>query len=724
MNVYAEIVFPLPLARAFSYIVPPGLRERARPGVRVTAPFGRRQLTGFLVHIRRSIPAGAGTLKEITGVVDDRPVFSLRFLAFTRRLAAEHFSAWGELLQAALPPPSRSRARESVSLTAAGREALDAGMLTGLEKALASLLVEKSFSPVFLKRRLKGRAGAALLSRLVQKNWIEIHRTTPGEPRVRRTSREEATGEGAQLLLDFSLGPEAQSAEAMIRAKIERTGFSVSYLFGPAADRQAVYSRLIREVLAGGGRTLFLMPEISPTADMVSRLERKLGERAVVLHSRLTDAQKDDARRRIQSGRASVVIGPRSALLAPLPGARLMIIDEEQDESFIQSESPAFDARQGILLRARAEKVAAVLGSAFPSVGWYHRAEAGGFLIEAAPADSGPRAGVEIVDMGREQGLLSRALEQAVRERRARGEPVVIFLNRKGYASWLVCPRCRHIPRCPRCDIPLTYHKRENKMTCRYCRFAAAAPRRCPRCGEKLLSGREPGIEALAEVLHRLFPESRIASFDTEDTARRQDRLRVLDKAARGRIDILLGTQLLAHQAEGFPAATLVGILNPESLLSLPDFRAGQRTFQGLNRMICFAEAGKGDGAQVIIQTAMPDHHSIRCAAARNYACFYREEITFRRLMNYPPFAFMAEIVFQGGSLRSLAAQVRGLQDRLGASAPEVEILGSGRATVTRVRGLSRVHLLVRAQKKERLDAALGDALKATAPFKAVWLSD
>jgi primosomal protein N' (replication factor Y) len=721
MNVWAEVVFPLPIARTFSYAVPPSLRERARIGVRVTAPFGRRQLTGFLVHLRSQKPSGPGSLKEINDVLDEAPLFSPRFLAFTRRLTAYHYSAWGELLQASLPPSIPSRAKELISLTAAGREALDREALTASEKALASLLIEKPFSPVYARRRLKGRGFSSLLSRMAKKGLLEIKRAQAASQRLRPEPEEKLSGQGAQLPLDFSFGPAAQSAASAIQKKLEGSAFSVSYLFGPSAVREAVYVHLIRTVLAGGGRTLVLVPEISPSAALMTQFELKLGERAAVLHSRLTDKQRETEWRRIRAGRAAVVIGPRSALLAPIPAAKLMIIDEEQDESFLQSESPAFDARQGILFRARADKAAAVLGSASPSVSWYYRAESDGCLIEVGGGRPRPRA--EVVDMTREQGLLSRALEQGIRNRLARRETVLIFLNRKGYASLLVCPRCRHMPKCLQCDIPLTYHKRENKLTCRYCRYEIPALSRCPRCGEKLLGGREPGIEALEEDVRRKFPGRRVACFDTDVTARRPDRARVLEEAVRGQIDILLGTQLLAHQAN-LPPATLVGILNPEALLSLADYRAGQKAFQGLIRMLSAAAVGNREPAEVIIQTAMPDHHSIRCAAAGDFSCFFKEEIIFRRLMNYPPFSCMAEVLFQGQNLRTLAAQVRGFHDRLRSAAPDVDILGSGRAAVTRVRGLNRLHLLVRAKKKERLDAALSEALKATASVKAVWLYD
>ncbi len=721
MNVYAEVAFPLPILRTFSYIVPAHLQDRTRVGARVAAPFGRRLITGFVVHLRLKKPAGPETLKEIKDVLDPAPLFSPGFLAFARRLGAYHFSSWGELLQAALPPSAAGEAKVLVSLSAAGREALERSGMTALEKSLADLIIDKPYSRVYLQRRFRGKDLLSLLRRMERKGWVEMGEGRASFPRVRPRAHEAARFGARQLPLDFSLGRGARDAAADIRAKLEKDAFSLSYLFAPAADREAVYLELLRTVLAGGGRTLFLVPEISPGAAFIKRLEQKLGERAAVLHSRQTDSQREAEWGKIRSGRASVVVGPRSALFAPLRDLKLLVGDEEQDESFIQAESPAFDARQGIVIRARVEGAAAVLGSATPSVGWFHRAGAEGFLTAIETGRGPTRA--SIVDMTREKTVISGALEEAIRSRLARKEKVLVYLNRKGYASSLVCPRCRHIPKCPHCDIPLTFYKRENKLICRYCRFETPAPTLCSRCGERYLGGREWGIEALEEEVRRRFPSGRVACFDSDAAARRRDRVRVLGEAARGLVDILLGTQLLAHQAD-LPRVTLVGILNPEALLSQADYRAGQRTFQSLVRMMGTAVSESGEPAPAIIQTAMPDHHSIRDAAAMDYRSFFGEEIGFRRLMNYPPFSCMAEVLFQGRDARALAGQVRGFGARLRAAAPDIEILGQARASIARLRGESWFQVLLRSKKKERLDAALGEVLDRTASVKAVRLFD
>jgi primosomal protein N' (replication factor Y) len=719
MNVYAEVAFPLPIPRTFSYLLPPPLRPRARVGVRVTAPFGRRRLTGFLVHRRLSPPPGTGPLKEILEILDEAPLLTPRFLAFTRRLSDYHFSSWGELLLAALPPSAGSRIKSLVKLTQAGHEALQGSALSPGERAAAEFLRSRAYTRAHLRRRFPDPGFPSLLLHLEKKGLVEFLEGKTVRPRPRPVAEVRPSGTGTQLPLDFSFGHGARSAAAAILKKVERRGFSISYLHGPDSDREAVYFHLAGRVLSSGGRALFLLPEISPSLGLVSKFDTKLGERAAILHSRLSEGRREAEWRKIQSGRASVVVGPRSALLAPVGDLRLLILDEEQDESFIQSENPAFDARQGVVFRARSSGAAAVLGSSAPSVGWFHRARTEGFLVETGGGGSRPRASV--VDSSRESGLLSRALEDGLRASLSRGRLALVFLNRKGYASWLICPACRHVPRCPRCRIALTYHKREDRLACRYCSHAEPAPTRCPRCGERLHGGREAGIEALEEAVRRKFPAARVASFDSDAAGRPQDQVRILEAAENGKVDILLGTQLLAHQPR-LPRAALIGIFNPETILSWADYRAGQRAYQDLERMMRVAEGGPPD-AEVIIQTAMPDHPAIRAAASGDYEAFYKEEITYRRLMNYPPFSWMAEVSLQGPNLRSLAARVRRLHQRLGEAAPGVEVLGPARPSTSRLRGLSRVQLLLRAEKKERLDAALRECLR-TAPVKAVRLYD
>jgi primosomal protein N' (replication factor Y) len=316
-----------------------------------------------------------------------------------------------------------------------------------------------------------------------------------------------------------------------------------------------------------------------------------------------------------------------------------------------------------------------------------------------------------------ERGLISSKLEERISEKLKKREPILVFFNRRGYASYLFCSRCNYISRCIHCDIALTYHKREGRLVCHYCNYSVAKMNRCPDCGSRMIRERGTGIEAVEEELKTIFPQGRIALFATDLNKREQER--ILRNFWSGSIDILVGTQLLAHQVE-LPPASLVAILFPETILTLSDYRASQKTFQTLSRMMKFLTSD--NKAEVIIQTALPHHFSIRQAALADYFSFFKEELKLRRLMNYPPFSSMAEILFQGENLRSVARKSREFSTRVKSFDGDVEILGPALASVSKVRGINRVQVILKARRKKELDKVLSESLKTIKLRKSVWV--
>jgi primosomal protein N' (replication factor Y) len=366
-------------------------------------------------------------------------------------------------------------------------------------------------------------------------------------------------------------------------------------------------------------------------------------------------------------------------------------------------------------LRAKHEGAALVYGSALPSVEAFYRARKGKYLY---CLDSEARkTKVEIVDDRLERGLISSKLKERISERLKKEEQILVFFNRRGYASYLFCSRCNYIPRCIHCDIALTYHKREGRLVCRYCNYSLAKMNRCPDCGSRMIRERGTGIEAVEEELKTIFSQGRIALFATDLNKREQER--ILRNFWSGKIDILVGTQLLAHQVE-LPPVSLIAILFPETILALSDYRASQKTFQTLSRMMKFLESG--NRAEVIIQTALPHHFSIRQAALADYFSFYREELRLRRLMNYPPFSLMAEILFQGENLRSVARKSREFSTRVKSFEGDVEILGPALASVSKVRGINRVQVILKTRRKKELDKVLRESLKTIKLRKSIWV--
>ena len=715
MSRYAEVVFPLPLAQRFTYLLPDELAAKARPGCRVSAPLGPRLLTGFIVHVRDRILEPPSALKAVQALLDQEPVFPLRFLAFTGRLSRRYYSSWGELLASSLPPSYWAAFKSQIALTAKGQADFREGRLRGEEARLAAILAARPCRPLHIRRILKKNPGP-ILTRMEAKGLIQTL-PPPPERKARVPKAGQRPGRSLQLALDFSAQPGLEALmEAVTGSQAARSGPSSPwYLYGGRENREAAYFQLIRAA-EPSGQVLFLAPEISASGDLLRKVEERMPGKAVVWHSRLTEVQEERARLRIRSGEARLVAGPRSALFTPLSELRLIILDQEEDDSFYQSESPVYDARQGARLLGRTTDAAVVFGSARPSLESYHRAKADGRLI---PLGSGQAPGrVEVVDARREKSFISRPLAEGLRAGADRREKMAVFLNRRGYASSLICGRCGKIQRCRRCEIALAYSKQKNVLVCRYCSERSPLPGACPSCGGPLRVGRQLGVEAAAEELRRLFPRMRTAVFDSDLVPSLREQERILENFRRGRIGLLVGTQFLASRLERSDLS-LAAVLFPEGKLELPDYRAGQMTYQTLGRMMDLASGRSG---RVIIQTALPEHHSVAAAAAGDYEMFYRAEVEFRRLMNYPPFSHLAEILFEGKDIRSLARQARSFRDRVAAAARSVEALGPARAAVPMVKGLNRVQILLKGARRSDLVGVLEECLPRTRMVRSVRL--
>lgn len=712
MTLYAEVILSLPLDQSFSYIIPESCRESAKIGSRVLVPLGQRMLTGFIVKLRKRRISPEYKLKEIAEVLDEEPIFSPSFLSFTRKLCAYYYSSWGELLQASLPPSFILKSKTTVALSDKGIAALQEEDLSREERELLGFIRKRSYSTLFLKRKFKVKNLYHLLFRLEKKGFILVKKEVK---KAKEKTASAAYRGQTQLEIDFSLDAQSREVADQITRKLEKKVFSPFFLYGPPEKREAVYSSLIKEVLATGSRVLYLVPEITLTQTLIETFEKRLGEKVALLHSQLTERRRELEWRKIKEGEADVVVGPRSALFSPVDHLGLIIVDEEEDDSYYQLESPSYDARKGAWLRAKHEGAALVYGSALPSVEAFYRARKGKYLF--CLDSERKETKVEIVDDRLEKGLISSKLEERMSERLKKGKQILVFFNRRGYASYLFCSRCNYISRCVHCDIALTYHKREGRLVCHYCNYSLAKMNRCPDCGSRMIRERGTGIEAVEEELKTIFPQSRIALFATDLSRKEQER--ILRNLWTGKIDILVGTQLLAHQVE-LPPASLVAILFPETILTLADYRASQKTFQTLSRMMKFLK--NDNKAEVIIQTALPHHFSIRQAALEDYFSFFKEELKLRRLMNYPPFSRMAEILFQGENLRNVARKSREFSTKVKSFEGDVEILGPALASVSKVRGINRVQVILKARTKKELDKVLRESLKTIKLRKSVWV--
>jgi primosomal protein N' (replication factor Y) len=705
MSLFVRVVFPLPLDRPFVYGVPDRLRERARPGCRVLAPLGKKTQSGFIVASSLEPPPPEMRIKDIAEVLDDKPFWDERYLSFTGALSAEYHSSWGEILQASLPPSLALKTKVKVTLTDAGREALEEKKLGPRERTLAGLLLEqaKGLSPLSLQRKAGLKSAPALISRMAKKGLVIVLKTPVPPPRVRKEGPGERT---SQLRLDFPGAKRPEGALSPVDKALDEGRSGAFYLYGPRPALEAAYRGLVRRAMGGTGKTLFLVPEVVLTRDLIAGFEAEFGRKAAIFHGRMTENEKDSAWRGLRSGKTTLVAGTRSALFLDMGPLRLIIVADEHEDSYFQSESPSYDARRGAWLRARSESAVVAFGSPRPSVEAFYGAARAGSLIELGGQDE--KTPVSWIDHRAETPLVSRDLEGRLRACLKRGEPAILFLNRRGYASSLACAACGRVPRCRRCDIPLVYHKKEEELICHYCNASLRAGAGCPDCGGRLVLRRGAGTQALEEELGKLFPGVALARFDADTAAGREEREKILHGFAKGRVPLLVGTQFLAHQP-GVPRVRLVGILSPETLLGFSDYRAGQKTFQAVARMTELCEPGPG--SEVIVQTPEPVHFSIRAAASRDFKAFYEREIDFRRVMNYPPQSALAEVTLQGRDVRSLGARSREFRALLRKFEPELEVLGPAFAAVVRVKDVSRVQVILKARSRETIDRALDEAL-------------
>jgi primosomal protein N' (replication factor Y) len=486
------------------------------------------------------------------------------------------------------------------------------------------------------------------------------------------------------------------------------------------SGKTLVYIELLREVLARGRTAVVLVPEISLTPQTVSRFRAHFGDEVAVLHSGLSDGERYDAWRRLSAGECRIAVGARSALFAPLSNLGAVVVDEEHDGSYKQSEAPRYLARDLAVVRARAHGAVCVLGSATPSLESWHNARSGKFAHVVLPERVGGATmpDVHVIDLREKRsgegrptrsrdergaGVLSAELVTAVDERLTRGEQVILLLNRRGYASFVQCRECGGVEQCENCSISLTYHRVTQRIVCHHCRYEALAPTRCPSCGSGDLSFRGLGTEQVERITAESFPEARIARMDVDTTSGKWAHQRILSRVERGEVDILLGTQMIAKGLD-FPGVTLVGVVNADVGIHLPDFRASERTFQLLSQVA--GRAGRGRlGGEVFIQTALPDHYAVRSAVTHDFRGFAERELEERERPRYPPHVRMVNVVVSSPSqeLAALAAEEAAtwLRGRLAASARagralSVELVGPAPSPIERLHGRWRWHFLLR----------------------------
>ena len=727
----AAVALPVAVPRAYVYAVPDDLRERVVPGARVVVPLGGRKLIGIVTAI--DVPAPAkGTLRELLGAPDADPALTPALLQLGRWMARYYAAPPGIVLRAMLPVALTGAAvpvapikRQRVARVAQVIESLlerDTMFKRSPKQRMLYELLE-SLGGTHPARALIEQADvtAAVLDGLVTRGLVAIE----SAPVVRDPFLTRAIAPAVRLVPTDT----QQHAIATLIAMPPGAGALLRGVTG--SGKTLVYIEYLRDVIERRGQgAIVLVPEIALTPQTVDRFRTAFGDRVAVLHSALSDGERYDAWAAIHRGEKQIVVGARSAIFAPVHRLGAIVVDEEHEATYKQGESPRYHARDLARMRAGFEGATFVLGSASPSLESWMQAKRGDLSLLELPERAGGAQlpAVHVIDRRTEKAAARAAfattgtaptaqgsafahaitpvLERAITERLERREQSILLLNRRGYAHFMQCADCGTVSQCPNCAIALTYHRMPERLACHYCGHREAPPAHCANCSGPPLRERGLGTQQLERLLGERWPEARIARMDMDTTGAKWAHATILDKVGAGEVDILLGTQMIAKGLD-FPNVTLVGVIDADVGINLPDFRASERCFQLLSQVA--GRAGRGaKGGDVFIQTREPTHHAVTCAVTHDYLGFAAEELKGREQPAYPPTLFLANAVISGteeiataDAARALAEWTRRLID---ARMPgEIEVVGAAPCPVARIKQRWRWHFLVKSADADAL---------------------
>lgn len=716
-----EVAVPLHVAQTFTYRLTPEQSVHAKPGARIMVPFGRKMRTAYIVELHDELPAdiqlSEEEIKQAERLVDEVPVCTPEILQLARWVADYYASPLGEVIKATLPPginppPQGSFVRPKLRrFVRATNPPLV--KLTPAQQRVLTTLAEHGTLP--LQSLIKQAAvGASTVASLEKKGLVEIFDEAVRRDPLAHTS--------TLPVEDYTLTSAQSAVLHKIQAQIDEETYGAFLLHGvTGSGKTEIYIRAMRAALERGRSAMMLVPEIALTPVFSSRLRSHFGDQVAIFHSSLQRGERFDEWMRVKNGEARVVIGTRSAVFAPVQNLGLIVVDEEHESTYRQQESPYYNARDTAIVRAQKESATVVLGSATPSLESFHNARAGKYRLLTLPERiaARPMATARIIDMRNvflrhgKPRVFSDELLEAIQETHDRREQSIILLNRRGYSSFILCRSCGETIQCPNCDVTLTYHRSERVIVCHYCNHRKAVPKVCPACGKKYIYYVGEGTEQLEEMLNQLFPALRVARIDRDTTARRRVFEQSLSDFSAGKIDTLVGTQMLA-KGHDFPNVTLVGVVSVDAGLALPDFRSAERTFQLITQVA--GRAGRGDRpGKVLIQTYHPYHYALRHACAQAYEGFYNEEVQYRQNHLYPPFVALASLLVHGPDLGRVRADSLELRKQLDAANEQrkCRILGPAPAPLARLKGEHRFQLLLKSRSRRHLREVADAALKA-----------
>ncbi|MBF2363908.1 primosomal protein N' [Listeria marthii] len=755
----AKVIVDVPamqVDRPFDYFIPEDLEELIRPGMRVSVPFGNRKIQGFVIALGET--EENPKLKGIDGVMDLAPVLNEELMELGDWLAEDTLSFRVSAYQAMLPAALRAKyekyflrldeENEELEQLFEGYETLDwkVAEARGLLKQMGKWVREGSVEVVYqVKNKITNKKVRVVSCLKAPHQLAEIIEDMPKNAKAQSRvlaffqafegteitavdlkKQAETTDTTIKKLADLGLLtiqekiisrdpyenhqfekseslqllPNQQIACEKINAAKEQETFLIHGVTG--SGKTEIYLQTIEAKLKEGKEAIVLVPEISLTPQMVERFKSRFGSEVAVLHSALSSGEKYDEWRKIERKEARVVVGARSAVFAPFENLGIIIIDEEHEASYKQEDNPRYHARDVAIWRATKYQCPVVLGSATPSLESFARAKKGVYTLIELPSRVNDRAmpEVNVVDMREElrkenRTEFSTELLEKIKDRIAKKEQTVLMLNRRGYSSFVMCRDCGYVVECPNCDISLTYHQSSNQMKCHYCGHEERVPQQCPSCEGEHIRYFGTGTQKVEESLTKLIPEARVIRMDVDTTRTKGAHEKLLNSFRNHEADILLGTQMIAKGLD-FPDITLVGVLNADTMLHLPDFRASERTFQLLTQVSGRAGRHERTG-EVVVQSYNPEHYSIEFAKKHDFIGFYNHEMQLRKMGSYPPFYYLTMINVSDENemkaIRTIQEMAQFLRGKLG---PDAVILGPVPSTITRIKNKYRYQCIIK----------------------------
>ena len=682
--------------KVFDYSVPSELIDKIKIGIRVEVPFGKQVLEGFVLEIKNSSDI---EVKDILSVKDEEVILNDELLELGKRVQADTLATLISCYQVMLPKALKAKQGNVIN------KKFDTYYYLG-EVDISTLKINDSQQRII---DLVLEKGKVLRGELVNISLSSVNTLVKKGILVSERCEHYRLSYSDEKVEKFPLTSDQEN----VVNSVNLSSHDVYLLHGvTGSGKTEVYMELIEKVIDEGKTSIVLVPEISLTPQMVKRFQNRFGDKIAALHSALNDGEKYDEWRRIVRGEASIVIGARSAIFAPLKNIGLIIIDEEHSDSYKQTDTnPRYNAKDIAIIRGEYYNCPVIMGSATPSLEVMARASKGVYKLLSLPNRVNGKSlpEVEIIDMnqnmGKMKGHFSHTMIKSIEEKLEKNEQVILFLNRRGYSSFVTCKNCGYTFKCPHCDITLTYHKSSNTMRCHYCGYGTKVYEVCPECKEKALNNLGVGTQKVEEELNSIFPNARVLRMDFDTTSRKGMHEEMINSFKNHEYDILLGTQIVTKGLD-FANVTLVGVINADTSLNIPDFRSSENTFSLLSQVAGRSGRSSKTG-KVVIQTYNPDHYAISFAKNHDYLGFYNKEMEIRKILKYPPFYYLCFVRISGKDPNYIFGEANKIKRSLERNLLYTSILGPSTCSVFKVNNIYRYGIILKYKKEDNLKVIL-----------------